>query len=350
MVDRRSRRRLGRQRRPLRGGGVGERLAQPRDDVSTRTLAARLGVDEGQLADVGQLGARAGRRSRPRGREWRAASRPAAGASRAGRGSRRRGRRAPARGAAAPARRRASAGDVAPTPSSAGSRPGSRGAGRAAPARPAAGGRRRSREPPNVTIPSRLPRWVARWPIASGDALGDVGLAPVGGPERHRRRDVEQEPGRERPLGDVDADVRHGRCARSRSSRSGGRRRPARTAAPGRAPARAGAEAERWSPARSPSIRRRARQVERPQRGGRERARAGPGGRAGAARRRGEAERLVTRRLRPPISSRGAGTTREAPRRGSCRRDLLGERLVAEHEPVAERVRRERRPRRRGST
>ena len=40
------------------------------------------------------------------------------------------------------------------------------------------------------------------------DALGDVGLAPVGGAEAHRGRHVEHEPGGQRPLGDVDAHVR----------------------------------------------------------------------------------------------------------------------------------------------
>ena len=42
--------------------------------------------------------------------------------------------------------------------------------------------------------------------VADGDrdALGDVPLAPVGGPEPHRRRDVEEHPGRQRALGDVD--------------------------------------------------------------------------------------------------------------------------------------------------
>ena len=40
------------------------------------------------------------------------------------------------------------------------------------------------------------------------DAFGDVGLQPVGGAERHRRRDVEHEPGREDPLGDLQAHVR----------------------------------------------------------------------------------------------------------------------------------------------
>ena len=65
--------------------------------------------------------------------------------------------------------------------------------------------------------------------------LGDVRLAAVGRAEAHRRRRVEHEPGRHHPLGEVDAHVRHAACARSRSSRCGGRRRPARTGAPARA-------------------------------------------------------------------------------------------------------------------
>ena len=40
------------------------------------------------------------------------------------------------------------------------------------------------------------------------DALGDVGLQPVGGAERHRRGEVDDEPGREDPLGHLQAHVR----------------------------------------------------------------------------------------------------------------------------------------------
>ncbi len=43
------------------------------------------------------------------------------------------------------------------------------------------------------------------------DAFGDVGLAPVGGAERHRWRHVQEEPGRQRSLGNVDPDVGHRR-------------------------------------------------------------------------------------------------------------------------------------------
>jgi hypothetical protein len=55
-----------------------------------------------------------------------------------------------------------------------------------------------------------------RGQVADGDrhALRDVGLAPIGCPEGHRRRDVEQEPRRERPLGHVDTDVRDARPGR----------------------------------------------------------------------------------------------------------------------------------------
>jgi hypothetical protein len=46
-------------------------------------------------------------------------------------------------------------------------------------------------------------------------ALGDVGLQPLGGAEGHRRRDVEHDPRRQRALGHVQAHVRLA-CARGR--------------------------------------------------------------------------------------------------------------------------------------
>src|SRR5207237_9688461 len=73
----------------------------------------------------------------------------------------------------------------------------------------------------------RLAAWDgARRPVAEGDraqavaasrrqvadrdrdSLGDVGLAPLGGSEAHRRRRVEHEPGDQDALGEVDAYVR----------------------------------------------------------------------------------------------------------------------------------------------
>ena len=191
-----------------RGGG--EPLAERAGRGVDADLAAGLGVDERQLADVGQVGlARVvdlDREDVMTGGQRRQRSR----ASRAGRGSRRRGSRGRRAGAAALrdpeglGRRRGTAGRP-PRPS----RPrDGEASSPSRPARPAAGGRRRScataeRHDPEAVAP--LGREVAD---RDRDALGDVGLAPVGGAERHRRRHVEQEPRRQRPLGDVDADVR----------------------------------------------------------------------------------------------------------------------------------------------
>ena len=66
---------------------------------------------------------------------------------------------------------------------------------------------------------ARVPGAEAHQPDAAGAAhaeapeherrpLGDVGLQPARGSERHRRRHVEHDPGRQRPLGNVQADVR----------------------------------------------------------------------------------------------------------------------------------------------
>ena len=48
------------------------------------------------------------------------------------------------------------------------------------------------------------------------DAFGDIGLQPPRRAERHRRGDVEHDPRRQRPLRDMQADVRHARAARGR--------------------------------------------------------------------------------------------------------------------------------------
>ena len=83
-----------------------------------------------------------------------------------------------------------------------------RAAAAAGPSVPCRGGEVVGVRSPKVETASRLPRRAATWPTASDDALGDVPLAPVGGAERHRRGRVEHEPRLERPLGDVQADVR----------------------------------------------------------------------------------------------------------------------------------------------
>ena len=103
-----------------------------------------------------------------------------------------------------------------------------------------------------------------------GDALGDVGLQSVGGPERHRRRDVEHDPRRQRAVGHVQTHVRlpgaRGRCrvdvtnvvadlVRAQLARAPcpGRRRPhaGRRAAPARPAVRARGRAPRAARRRS---------------------------------------------------------------------------------------------------
>ena len=97
--------------------------------------------------------------------------------------------------------------DVAPPPSSTGS---CRSAS-SSPSSPARPWPRRDR--PRLLVaegdeaePVAAPAW--RGGRARARPLGDVGLSPLGGAERHRRRDVEHEPGHEHALGEVDADVR----------------------------------------------------------------------------------------------------------------------------------------------
>ena len=131
-------------------------------------------------------------------------------ASRAGHGSRTR-RRSSARWRAAPATRAsAAARDIPDRPS--GSWP-SRSASSSptSPALPCVGGRTRSVAPPKPTSPDAVAADRGRVPDGKGHAQGDVGLAPRRGPEGHRRRHVEHDPGHEHPLREVDADVRLGR-------------------------------------------------------------------------------------------------------------------------------------------
>ena len=56
--------------------------------------------------------------------------------------------------------------------------------------------------------PEPIPASGRKMPYGDRDSLGYVGLAPVGGPELHRRRRVEHEPRDEHALGEVDAHVR----------------------------------------------------------------------------------------------------------------------------------------------
>ena len=94
-------------------------------------------------------------------------------------------------------------------------------------------------------------------PDGERDSLGDVPLPPVGGAERHRRRRVEQEPRLDRPLGDVDPNVRLAGASGDVPVDQADVVARRRTAAPGPARCRRRVAHERWSPASSPSIRRR---------------------------------------------------------------------------------------------
>ncbi len=147
---------------PLLGRGGREALAQPAVARVDAELASGLGVDEAQLADIGELLlARVADLDRDAsGGARRSAA--AARASRAGRGSRRRSRRATAARRArraAPAPRRASRcrpARLAGPRASAGGRGG-----------PAEAVRQRGSSGPNAISPSRLPRRVAACPTAS---------------------------------------------------------------------------------------------------------------------------------------------------------------------------------------
>ena len=128
----------------------------------------------------------------------------------------------------APTRVRARATDVTPPPSSSGSWPTVR-MRPSMPRRPPAGGRTVSRPAPKVTMPEAIASSRGEAADDEGCALGDVRLAAVGRPEVHRRGVIEEEPGGQLAIRHVLADLRSRRSGPSRSSRSGGRRRPART-------------------------------------------------------------------------------------------------------------------------
>ena len=220
---------------------------------------------------------------------------------------------AAARGAPRATKRSAASGDLTPSLVAVDvGRPRRRAAARAGrPARRAAGALRvgAAAEGQHAQAVAAL-----RGEVADGDrdALGDVRLAAIGGAERHRRRDVEQQPGRQRALRDVDPDVGQRPSGRWRSSRCAGRRRPARTAGPGRAPCRRRARApelardEAADPAPD-------RQVERAQERLRRGAGSGSRRRAGAAA--GSPETTVM-----PCAARDA-PLRDQPRRRDGRDD-----------------------------
>ena len=164
----------------LRGGG-GEALAQLRAAGVDAQLAARLRVDEEELAHVRQLLLAGIADLHARARRGVRRARAAGGASRSGRGSRRRRPRARAGGRArrcGAAPRRARSRRRCPPPVSSRRRAAS---SPSRPIRPCRGGSARGSWSPNVTTPSRLPRRVATCPsaIAAPSATSDLRRSAV---------------------------------------------------------------------------------------------------------------------------------------------------------------------------
>ena len=326
----------GRRGRPRRRAANRSRSA--RDDVSTRTsrpVSVSMSVRSPTSGSSSSRGSRISTTSTC-GRAATAAS--GGRASRAARGSRRRGRRARRAERRRPRNRSADAGDRAPIGLAvAGQRVVARGEQRreqalAAAARwhPAVGPAAERDRPEPVAA---LRRHVAE---RERDALGDVGLAPVGGPERHRRRDVEQRASSSAPAPGRGPGRGAPSSGRSRSSRSCGRRRPARTAGPGRAPCRRRGRAPGTRPESRPWIRRPT--VTSSERSSASGVGPGPGtglrpGRPRPSRghRSGHADSSARGHLRDRHG-------RDEAVEDHVRRDLLGERREARHDPVAEDV------------
>ena len=175
--------------------------------------------------------------------------------------------------------------------------------------------------------------------VADGDrhALGDVRLAAVGGAEAHRRGGVEHEPGDEHALGEVDAHVRLAgaggdvpvdpadvvaRDVRADQRELGAVAEERRAVVAG----------EHAPPSGAPIVTSSARSS---------RSGIGPGpGRA--ARARDGARSTLTPRSSPRGRAAAIGHGGEDALEDRVRGHLLRQRLVGEHEPVAERVERER--------
>ncbi len=306
-----------------------------------RAGAPVSGSTSDELAGVAAARPRAGRRPRRRARRGapraRRAPAPTAGDRRPGppRGSPRRRRRARGRGPAAPR-----AGDPGPArPRVAAARRGPRPAptARRSPTRagrPPRGGSSRGASTPQVSSATRPARRTASRPIttATPSATSDLSRAAV--PKRHRGREVEQDPGRERPLGHVLAHVRHAGAG------AGGGVEPAHVVAHLVGPhlGELGAPAAARRPGGRPAA--------RPPRGGRARGRAprparrasrpGPGARRARRARVTRPPPRGCRARRPPgRRRRRAASTRLEHVVG---RDAVAERVVGEHEPVAQHV------------
>ena len=152
--------------------------------------------------------ARADRGSRPQASGAVRRRGAAAGASRSGRGSPRRSRRA----SAGPASPSTSVERVAERAVARAARSRSAASVSSSPRRPWRGVRHGGSSRPEGDEPEPVAAPGRRMADRERDALGDVGFPPLGGPERHRRRGVVDEPGDEHALGELDADVRLARA------------------------------------------------------------------------------------------------------------------------------------------
>ena len=219
--------------------GRGELVVPPPQLRAARVdaqLAARLRVDEPEVAEVGERAARAGSRISTAITSCRAARRSSCAppVARAAEVRDHDHDRAPPRQPPEPAaaRRRATS---APAGSRSGSSPQREQERQHARRCPAAAARSSASRSPKVDTPRRLPRRAAKCPtaMATPSATSDLRRSAV--PKRHRRpRCRARATSRPRARRRAAAHAAR-RCGRSRSSRCGGRRRRAGTAAPARA-------------------------------------------------------------------------------------------------------------------
>ena len=326
-------RNVSRELAPLGGGRLGEPLAHARVARVDLQLLPRLRVDEPDRADVRQL--LLARVADLDGDDVVAGGEPQQrpAASRAGRGSRRPRRRASGGARAAPRGRRPRRTRWCRSARRS-ARCGARGAARAGRAGRAGPGRRAASGSPNVAIASRLPRRVATWPTARATPSATSHLRRSAVPKVIDGDVSSRSQVFDRALGDVRA---HVRLAGPRGDVPVD---PADVVADHVRPhlGELGAVAEHRRPVVA-------------ERGARRRA-GGPSGRAC-----GGARRAAARGRDEPASARGGRAGRRSRRRllrgrspdraparprarGRARvgRDVVGDRLVAEHEPVPEDV------------
>ena len=188
--------------RSARAGAATRCRPRPARRVSGSTRARRPSAGSLRLARVV--------RSRPRARRGGRAARRAGAPSRAGRGSRRRSRprlgppREPR--ARAERRRRARSASLCAVRGHAGGE--QIAAPPTSPGRAPRGGSTIGAPAPNATTPTLPARRTASRASTSATPSATSAFSRSRGAERHRRRDVEHDPGRQRPLGHVQPHVR----------------------------------------------------------------------------------------------------------------------------------------------